>query len=116
VGTFDEYLAGLAEPERTALERVRRFVRSEVPEAEESKSYGMPAFRYRGRPLLGVKAHAHHLSVVPFSAGAVEAAKGALGGFDASKGTVRFTPDRPLPDEALRLLLGSRLSEIDPTA
>jgi uncharacterized protein YdhG (YjbR/CyaY superfamily) len=110
--TFDEYFAGLAEPQRAALERVRLFVRRVAPDAEESESYGMPAFRYRGRPLLGVNAASNHLSVFPFSPGAIDAARDELAGFELSKGTVRFTPERPIPARALRLLVRTRLQEI----
>lgn len=111
--TFDEYLAGIPEPQKAALERVRQFVRRAVPDAEEGVSYGLPAFRYRGRPLLGVRAGKNHLSVFPFSPEAVDAAREALAGFDLSKGTVRFTPDAPVPDAALEELLRHRVREIE---
>ena len=42
--TIDEYLAGLSEENRRALEKVRRAVHAAAPKAEESISYGMPAF------------------------------------------------------------------------
>jgi uncharacterized protein YdhG (YjbR/CyaY superfamily) len=109
----DEYLAGLAAPERAALERVRQIVRSTVPEVEEAKAYGMPAFRYKWHPLLGFRASKNHLSVFPFSAAAVDAARQELSGFDLSKGTVRFTTGRPIPDAALKALLRHRLGEIE---
>lgn len=110
---FDEYLASLPGPEKVELERIRGFVRREVPDAEEATSYGMPAFKYRKRPLLGFKASKSHLSVFPFSPEAVEAAREALAGFDLSKGTVRFTPEKPIPDSALKQLLHHRPSEIE---
>jgi uncharacterized protein YdhG (YjbR/CyaY superfamily) len=111
--TFDEYLASVPEPQKTALQRIRQVVRRAVPGAEESVSYGMPAFKYKKRPLLGFRASKNHLSVFPFSPDAVDAARDALVGFDLSKGTVRFTPDKPIPDAALEELLRHRLREID---
>jgi uncharacterized protein YdhG (YjbR/CyaY superfamily) len=110
---FDDYLASVPEPQKSELERVRRLVRRAVPEAEEATSYGMPAFMYNQRPLLGVRASKNHLSVFPFSPEAVDAAREALAGFDLSKGTVRFTVERPLPDAALEQLLRHRLREIE---
>jgi uncharacterized protein YdhG (YjbR/CyaY superfamily) len=53
------------------------------------------------------------LSVFPFSPEAVEAARGSLAGFDLSKGTVRLTPDKPIPDSALEQLLRHRVDEIE---
>jgi uncharacterized protein YdhG (YjbR/CyaY superfamily) len=113
MSTFDEYLAGLSEPEQAELERIRDVVRNAVPEAEEGTSYGLPAFKYKDRPLLGVRASKKHLSVSPFSPEAVEAARDSLAGFDLSKGTVRFTPDKPIPDSALEQLLRHRVDEIE---
>jgi uncharacterized protein YdhG (YjbR/CyaY superfamily) len=113
VTTFDEYLTSVPEPQKTELERVRQVVRRAVPDAEESVSYGMPAFKYKKRPLLGFRMSKNHLSVFPFSPEAVDAARDALAGFDLSKGTVRFTPDKPIPDAALEELLRHRLREIE---
>ena len=110
---FDTYLSGIPEPRRAALERIRRLVRGLVPSVEESTSYGMPTFKYRGRPLLGFRAASKHLSVFPYSPAAIDAARPALAGFDVSKGTVRFTLDKPLPDAALEQLVRERLREID---
>jgi uncharacterized protein YdhG (YjbR/CyaY superfamily) len=86
------------------------FVRRNIPDAEEATSYGMPAFKYKKRPLLGFSVSKNHLSVFPFSPGA---AREALAGFDLSNGTVRFTPDRPIPESALGQLLQHRLLEIE---
>lgn len=113
MATFDDYLASLPEPQRAELERLRQVVRETVPGVEEGVSYGMPAFRYNQRPLLGFRASKNHLSVFPFSPEAVDAARGALAGFELSKGTVRFTPDKPIPDAAVEQLLRHRLQEIE---
>jgi hypothetical protein len=46
----DEYLAGVPEPARTTLNKIRAAIRSAVPpEATEVISYGIPAFKYRDR-------------------------------------------------------------------
>jgi uncharacterized protein YdhG (YjbR/CyaY superfamily) len=113
MSSFDHYFATLADPKRAEFERIRRVVRCAVPAAEEATSYGMPAFKYKKRPLLGLRASKNHLSDFPFSPGAVDAAGGALAGFDLSKGTVRFTLDRPIPESALLELLRHRMGEIE---
>ena len=113
MSSFDEYLATVPDAQKAELERLRQLVRRAVPEAEEATSYGMPAFKYRKRPLLGVRASKNHLSVFPFSPEAIDAARDSLAGFDLSKGTVRFTPDKPIPESALEQRLRHRLSEIE---
>jgi uncharacterized protein YdhG (YjbR/CyaY superfamily) len=60
----------------------------------------MPAFIYTGRPLLGFRAAQKHLSISPFSPAAIEACSDRLDGFDLAKGTIRFTPDRPVPERS----------------
>ena len=113
MSSFDEYLDGVPEPQRAELERIRAFVRSAVPDAEEAVSYGMPAFKYKKRPLLGFKASKNHLSIFPFSPEAIDAARGRLAGFELSKGTVRFTPEKPVPEDALEQLVRHRVLEIE---
>jgi uncharacterized protein YdhG (YjbR/CyaY superfamily) len=113
MSSFDEYLATVPDPQKAEFERIRQLVRSTVPDAEEATSYGMPAFKYKKRPLLGFRASKNHLSVFPFSPQAIDAARDALAGFDLSKGTVRFTPDKPIPEPALEQLLRHRLLEIE---
>ena len=109
---MDDYLAGLPEEQKEALAQVRAVVERAAPDAEEGVSYGMPAYLYTGRPLLGFRAAKKHLSVFPFSPAAVDAVKDRLAGFDLSKGTIRFTPDRPVPEDVLVDLIGARKEEI----
>jgi uncharacterized protein YdhG (YjbR/CyaY superfamily) len=46
----DEYLAGVPEPARSTLNKVRATIRSVAPpEATEAISYGIPTFKYRDR-------------------------------------------------------------------
>jgi uncharacterized protein YdhG (YjbR/CyaY superfamily) len=112
MSAMDDYLDGLPPEQRAALARVRAVLEEVAPEAEEGVSYGMPAFRYAGRPLLGFRAASKHLSVFPFSPTAIEAVKDRLGGFDLSKGTIRFSPDTPLPEDVLADLVRARQQEI----
>ena len=109
---MDDYLADVAEPDRAALERIRRVVKELVPQAEEGKSYGMPALKYHKRPLVGFVAAKKHLSLFPFSPAVIDALTDRLDGFELSKGTIRFTAEHQLPDEVLRDVVMLRLDEI----
>ena len=91
MGVIDDYLEDLGDSQRAELERICRIVLDRVPDAEEGRSYGMPAFRYKRKPLLGFAALKDHLSLFPFSPHVVAAVKGRLAGYDLSKGTIRFT-------------------------
>ena len=110
----DDYLERLPPPQRAAFQRIRDVVIGAASEVEEGTSYGMPAFLYAGRPLLGFRAAKKHLSVFPFSPAAIEAVRDRLGGFDLAKGTIRFSPERPVPDDVLADLVRLRRQEIAP--
>ena len=109
---IDDYLATVPDDAKKELERVRAVIAAQVPDAVEGISYGMPAFRYDGRPLIGFTASKAHLSLHPFSPAVIEAEKDRLEGFSLSKGTIRFSPAQPLPDATLKAILARRLAEI----
>ena len=109
---MDLYLDELPPAEKAALERVRAVVGGLVPDAEEGTSYGVPAFIYAGRPLLGFSAAKKHLSIFPFSPAAIDAVRERLDAFDVAKGTIRFSPDRPVPADVLADLVRARKQEI----
>ena len=109
--TIDEYLAGLSGDKRAALEKVRKAVRAAAPGAEECISYGLAAFRLDGMPLVAFGGAANHCGFYPMSSSAVEAFRDELKGYDTSKGTIRFQPDRPLPAALVRKLVKARAAE-----
>ncbi|MHC6593217.1 iron chaperone [Arthrobacter sp. C152] len=112
MGLVDDALAGVPEPDRGCLERVVEIARSLAPEATEGMSYGMPALKLDGKPLLAAVAAARHLSVFPFSSSVVEAVAPRLDGYSLSKGTIRFTADHPLPEDVVEDIVRLRLAEI----
>jgi uncharacterized protein YdhG (YjbR/CyaY superfamily) len=112
MSAIDDYLDGLPRAQKDAFERVRAVVARVAAEAEEGKSYGMPAFLYAGRPLLGLRAAKKHLSLFPFSPAAIEAVRDRLQGFDVSKGTIRFSPEHPVPEDVLSDIVAARKREI----
>ena len=112
MSAIDEYLAGVEEPRRSALEHIRGVVRAEVPDADEGTSYGMPAFKFAGRPLVGFVAAKQHLSLFPFSPAVIDALADRLDGFELSKGTIRFSVERPIPDDVIRDIVALRMDEI----
>ena len=109
---MDDYLDALPPAQKAALERVRAVVADLAPDAAEGRSYGVPAFIYAGRPLLGFSAAKKHLSIFPFSPAAIEAVKDRLEGFDLAKGTIRFSPDHPVPEDVLADVIRARMREI----
>jgi uncharacterized protein YdhG (YjbR/CyaY superfamily) len=110
---IDTYLAGLPDDQRSALEHLRQVIVRAAPGAVEGWSYGMPAVRYRGRPLVGFQAARGHLGFYPMSPPLIEAHAAELAAYSTSKGTIRFTPERPLPDSLVRAIVTERVAELD---
>jgi uncharacterized protein YdhG (YjbR/CyaY superfamily) len=96
-----------------AVEHVRALARQVVPDAVDGRGYGMPALRYRDRPLLSVMPARHHIGLYPFSPAVVDAVADQLGGYSFAKGTIRFTATHPLPDELVVRIVELRRDEID---
>jgi uncharacterized protein YdhG (YjbR/CyaY superfamily) len=107
----DEYLARVSEPARSTLIKVRAAIRSAVPpEATEAIGYRIPMFHYKGA-LVAYAAFSHHCSLFPMSLAVMAAFKNELKGFSASKGTIRFPVDKPLPAALVKKLVKARLAE-----
>lgn len=109
---IDEYLAGIDEPKRSTLEALRRTIREVVPQAEESISYGMPAFKIGGKAVAGFAAFAHHLSYFPHSGSVLPQLGGEVAGYEGTKGTLRFAIDEPLPRPLVERLIAVRMAEL----
>ena len=108
--TIDEYLAPLSDDKRAALQKLRRAIRAAAPDAEECISYGIPAVRLGGKMLVWFGAATNHCSFYP-GALPIAAHKKELEAYKISKGTIRFTPDRPLPARLVRKLVKTRMAE-----
>jgi len=103
VTTVDAYLAALPPAQRAALEHLRQVILSAAPGAVEGISYGIPTFKVKGKDFAHLAAASKHLSFHP---GDVLGTFGAeLAAFSTSKGTVRFTPERPIPDDLVRRIV-----------
>ena len=108
--TIDEYLARVGPEQRGALEALRQVIRKAAPDAEEVITYGIPAFRQNGF-LIGFAASAKHCSLHPMNSHTVADFAADLAGFSTSTGTIRFTPDKPLPAALVRRIVKARVTE-----
>jgi len=106
----DKYLSRLSDDKRAALERLRRIIRAAAPNAEECISYQIPAFRLHGL-LVAFGAAKNHCSFFPASTAVMAAHRKDLKGYDTSKGTIRFQPDKPLPAALVRKLVKARMAQ-----
>ncbi len=99
---------------RPLLRRVLRTIRTAAPRAVESISYGIPTFKQEGQRLIYVSAATKHCAVHMVRRPQLEEARRL--GFGVGRGSIRFTPEHPLPDRLLTRIVRSRLDEIGTTA
>lgn len=107
--TVNDYLAAIASDEaRAALTRLRAIIRAEVPKAAETISYGIPTYKLDGF-VVSIAAFKNHCSFFPGHTVAEFADE--LKEYKISKGTIQFSPDRPIPEALVRAILKARLAE-----
>jgi uncharacterized protein YdhG (YjbR/CyaY superfamily) len=109
--TIDEYLARVNADHRGALQKIREAIRAAAPKAEECISYGIPAFRLNGHSLVFFGAWANHCAFYPGSSATLKKFQDELSDFQTSKGTLRFSPDKPLPVALVKRLVKARIAE-----
>jgi uncharacterized protein YdhG (YjbR/CyaY superfamily) len=109
--TMDEYLARVSPDQRALLQKLRKTIHAVAPKAEECISYGIPAFRLNGRSLVLFGAWASHCSFYPGSSTTLKKFRSDLKSFQITKGTIRFSPDNPLPLALVKKLVKARIAE-----
>jgi len=107
--SVDAYFRTIPRGARVALQKLRKTIRAAAPEATEVISYGMPCFKHHGM-LVGYAAFQDHCSLF-MSTSVTKALKQALAAYDTSKGTIRFTADKPLPTALVRKLVKARIAQ-----
>jgi len=108
------YLADIEEPKQSTLEQVRQMILEVIPEAEEGISYGVPAFRLKGKVVAGFAAFKNHLSYLPHSGSVFPALWDEVAPYKTSTGALQFPIDSPLPRSLVERLVRVRISQAFP--
>lgn len=110
--TVDEYFKGFSSDVLARLTRLRELAKTTCPEAVELMSYGMPAYKYKGRPLIYFAAFPKHIGVYATPTAHVKFSK-MLTKYKQGKGSVQFPLDQDLPVEMIREMIEFNVQEID---
>ena len=106
---FSEYARRQPKAVQPLLRQMRDAIRAAAPQAEETISYGMPAFRL-GKPLVWFAAHTRHIGFYPGVSGIATFAK-ELAGYKHATGSVQFPIDEPLPLALVARIVRFRVKE-----
>jgi uncharacterized protein YdhG (YjbR/CyaY superfamily) len=108
--TIDEYLAGVPDDKRHALEKLREQIHAAAPDATETIAYGVPGFRFGGRYLVGFGATRTACSFYTGRA-PIAACADDLEAYRIHEGTITFRSDHPLPSDLVAKLMRVRIAE-----
>jgi uncharacterized protein YdhG (YjbR/CyaY superfamily) len=105
----DSYIATQPEVTRRVLEQLRQIIEAIVPEAKETISYQMPAFKQNGI-LVWYAGYKNHVGFYP-SSKPIEVFKDELTVYKTSKGAIQFPLDKPLPVELITKIVNFQVNE-----
>lgn len=106
--TVEAYIKAAPKEARAALRNLRKIIRSVAPKAEEGISYGIPGYTYHG-PLVYFAAFPNHCSFFPGTT--VSRFTKELKKYKTSKGTIQFSPDKPLPVSLVKRIVKARIKD-----
>jgi uncharacterized protein YdhG (YjbR/CyaY superfamily) len=107
-----DYVAAMPPDARRAIGRLRALIRAAAPKAVDSRSYGIIGYKIDGRPYLYCGGFKQHVALYPVTAAMKRDHADAIAPFQASKGTLKFPLDAPLPVALIKRLLKTRRQEM----
>ncbi len=107
--TIDEYICSCTPDVRKILEEIRKAIKEEAPQAEETISYQMPAFRQNG-VLVYFAAFPKHIGFFPTPSG-ITAFEKEITKYKHAKGSVQFPIGEPMPLDLIRRIVRFRVRE-----
>lgn len=108
---IDQYIDQFSPEIRERLTQIRELVKTAYPEAVESISYGMPAYKLNKKPLVYFAGYEKHIGLyaLPFTH---EQFASDLAGYKQGKGSVQFPNTQELPLEIIQKMIAFRANEI----
>lgn len=108
--TVDEYISDFPVEVQELLIEVRNVIQKTALNTEESISYGMPAYKLNGKPLVYFAAFSKHIGFYATPTGHTKFAK-ELANYKQGKGSVQFPINKPLPLDLIARIVAFRVNE-----
>jgi uncharacterized protein YdhG (YjbR/CyaY superfamily) len=106
---FNEYIETFPLSTQKILKQVRTTIKKAAPKAEETISYGMPAFTLNGH-LVYFAGFKNHIGLYALPSGHA-AFKKELAQYKQGKGSVQFPIDEPMPLALITKIVKFRVKE-----
>ena len=107
---IDKYISKFPADVQSRLNEIRTVVREAAPEALENISYGMPAYKTNGKPLVYFAAYKNHIGLYATPSGHKAFAQ-ELSLYKQGKGSVQFPHNKPLPITLIKRIVEFRVKE-----
>jgi uncharacterized protein YdhG (YjbR/CyaY superfamily) len=107
----DEYISSFPAATQILLQEVRRTIKNIAPEADESISYGMPAYKLNGKALVYFAGYKNHIGFYATPTGHAEFTE-ELAKYKQGKGSVQFSINEPIPLDLITKIVKFRISEV----
>lgn len=101
---IENYISKFPSEVQESLHRIRAIVLENAPEAVESISYGMPAYKLNGKPLIYFAGYKNHIGLYATPSGH-EAFKKELSMYKQGKGSVQFPLTEIMPFELIQKIV-----------
>lgn len=108
--TVDEYMADFPEETQATMQQIRGIIKEIAPKAEEGISYGMPAYKLNGKPLVYFAGYKSHIGFYATPTGHAEFAD-ELSRYKQGKGSVQFPLTEPMPFDLIKRIVEFRVEE-----
>lgn len=109
INTPEEYIAQFPANIQKQLKLIRKTVQDMVPGAEERVSYGIPNFRFEGKPLVGYGGYENHCSFYLMNAKLAGELTKELEGYKVSGGTIQFKPGEDIDVNFIKTMVKAKL-------
>lgn len=107
----DDYIARSSVDVREILRRIRSLIKKTAPDAIESISYGIPAYRQDDRPLVYFAGFKNHIGFYATPQSHENFSK-ELAKYKQGKGSVQFPLNQPIPYDLIEKMVSYKLKQL----
>jgi len=108
--SVEDYIATFPKTVQTRLKKLRILILKNAEGAVESISYGMPAYKTEGKPLLYFAGYENHIGLYATPTANVKFSK-ELAAYKQGKGSIQFPLESPLPIDLITKIIEFRVNE-----
>jgi uncharacterized protein YdhG (YjbR/CyaY superfamily) len=108
--SVEQYIASFPQDTQMLLKKIQEIIINNAPNAVESISYGMPAYKLNGKPLVYFAGYKNHIGFYATPTGHIKFAE-ELSVYKQGKGSVQFPVNQLIPYGLIERIVSFRVKE-----